>query len=318
MKNLLLIFVGLFFLVISACEREVDLTSENKATVERWLELWNKGDLTIAESILSPEFVSHIPQFPNVTEIESYKAEIVKTGTDIPDFHATLDDIIAEGDKVAGRFTATGTMKPANVKYTNTWIVLFRFAGDKIVEEWWQFDMLGVMQQMGTVPSMSEGPPAMRRSAPEDFIWGTPSEVTGDPGDPEANKALVMREFKAWNQGDLDTLMTVLDEIFATSFVYHDPARPHVSDLASYKKWAAEECITPFPDLQLPVEDIMAEGDKVVVRWAFSGTYTAFDKQVTQTGTTIYRIADGKVVEAWCACDMLGTVQQMGAIPPSE
>ena len=103
MKNLFLIFTGLIFLMISACEKKVDITSENKEIVERWLELWNKGDLTIADAVLSTEFISHIPQFPDVTDLESYKGEIVKTGKDIPDFHATLDDIVAERDKVADR-----------------------------------------------------------------------------------------------------------------------------------------------------------------------------------------------------------------------
>ena len=308
------IALGVLLGFMAGCEEAK--TEKNKAIIERWLELWNMGDLAIADEIFATDFVSHIPQFPNVNDLESYKGEVIKTGTDVPDFHAILEDMVAEGNKVAGRFTATGTMQPAGVQYTNTWITIFRFAGGKIVEQWWHFDMLGVLQQLGAMPPMPGGPPAMQRAAPEDFVWSAPSDVTGDRGAPEANKALVLREFEAWNQGDLDALMTVLDEIYAAEFVYHDPSRPHVIDLASYKQWAAEECLAPFPDLYMPVEDIIAEGDKVVVRWAFTGTSKAFGKQVTQTGTSIYRIADRRIVEAWCACDMLGTIQQMGVIPP--
>jgi predicted ester cyclase len=302
--------------IMTGCEKAK--IEKNKVIIEHWLELWNMGDLAIADEILATDFVSHIAQYPDVNDLENYKREVIKTSTDIPDFHAVLEDMVAEDNKVTGRFTATGTMHPAGVKYTNTWITIFRLDGGKIVEQWWHFDVLGVMQQLGIMPSISGGPPALKRAAYEDFIWSEPSDVTGNPGDPEANKDLVLREFEAWNQGDTDELITVLDEIYSAEFIYHDPSRPHVTDLTSYKQWAVEECLVPFPDLYMPVEDIIAEGDKVVVRWTFTGTSEAFGKQITQTGITIYRIADQRIVEAWCACDMLGTIQQIGIIPPME
>ena len=307
------IIIGCTFAIMLASSFQAVFadTEANKAVIERWLEFWTTADLAIADEIFATDFVSHIPHYPDAADLEGYKEEVAKTPTTVTGFSATIEDMIAEGDKVAGRFTATGTMQPFGVQYTNTWIIMFRFAGDKIVEEWWEFDLLGVQQQLGVIPPMPEGPPAMQRAAPEDFMWSAPSDVTGDPGDSESNKAVVQREFEAWNQGDVDSLLTVLDEIYTANFVYHDPSRPHVTDLASYKKWAAEECFAPFPDLDMPVDDIIAEGDKVAVRWTFSGTHIGLGREVTQTGITIARIADGKVVEAWCACEMLGAIQQL-------
>lgn len=308
-------------LMMNNCSKTVDSTARNRVVIDRWLELWNTGDLSIADEIFAPGFESHIPHFSQITDTGSYKAEVARTGEEIPDFHAALEDFITEGDKAAGRFTATGTVQgelagmPADsTRYTNTWIVVFRFAEGKIAEEWWQFDVLGVMQQVGAMPPMPEGPPAMQRTAPEDFAWSAPSPVTGDFGDPELNKKLVLRVYQAWNTKNADTLLTALDEIYSDDFVYHDPARPHVTDLAGYKKWAVDEVLTPFPDYILPLEDIFAEGDKVVARWKFTGTFGAFGKPLTQTGTSISRIADGKIVEEWCDFDMLGTVQQMKAM----
>jgi steroid delta-isomerase-like uncharacterized protein len=286
--------------------------------IDAWLELWNTQTPTIADELFAPEFKSHIPQFPQVSDVESYKEEVRRTRTEIADFRVKLDDMIESGDKVAGRFTATGTARgelmgmPVNkTKYTNTWIVIFRLTGGTIAEEWWQFDALGVLQQLGVMSPMAEGPPAMQRTRPEDFMWSSPSQVTGDPGDPQSNKALIVREFDAWNNGTADSLLAVLDEIYADDFLYHDPGRPHVTDRAGYKQWLVDEVLIPFSEVTLSVDDILAAGDRVVVRWDFNGTLSAVNKPVTQTGSTIYRIAGGSVVEGWCASDMLGAVQQM-------
>lgn len=321
MRIIIVLFAAAFFILIASCSKTVDSTARNRVVIDRWLELWNTGDLSIADEILAPGFASHIPHFSQITDTGSYKAEIARSGDEIPDFHAVLEDFITKGDKAAGRFTATGTaqgvlagMPVDSTRYTNTWIVVFRFADGKIAEEWWQFDLLGVMQQVGAMPPMPEGPPAMQRTAPEDFAWSAPSQITGDLGNPESNKALVLRVYRAWNSKNADTLLTTLDEIYAKDFIYHDPARPHVTDLAGYKKWVVEEVLTPFPDFTMPMEDIFAEGDKVVDRWKFTGTFSPFGKPLTQTGTSISRIADGKIVEEWCDFDMLGTVQQLKAM----
>jgi predicted ester cyclase len=318
MKHIFPLIMGFFLLTMISCAEKGDNAAQKKALVDRWLQLWNSGDMQLAEGLFSDQFVAHIPNFPNVSGLESYTQEVIRTGTDITDFQAILEDIVVEGDHAAGRFTATGTVQgelmgmPVDTAgYTNTWIVLFHFIEDSIREEWWEFDMLGVMQQLGVIPFTEEGPPALQRTDPEDFVWSPPSPVTGDPGNPDINKALVMREFDAWNQKDVVVLMNVLDEVYADEFVYHDPARPHVTGLAGYKNWAASECLDPFPDLVLNVVEIFAEEDKVVARWTFTGTHAALGKEITQTGNSIYRIADGRIVEGWCAFDMLGTINQM-------
>ncbi len=78
-----------------------------------------------------------------------------------------------------------------------------------------------------------------------------------------------------------------------------------------------------FPDIKATVEDMIAEGDKVVARWTMRGTHEgtvrdipATGRQVTVKGVTIKRVASGKVVEEWALIDMLGLMQQIGAIPP--
>jgi predicted SnoaL-like aldol condensation-catalyzing enzyme len=77
-----------------------------------------------------------------------------------------------------------------------------------------------------------------------------------------------------------------------------------------------------FPDTRFTVEDIIAEGDKVVVRYTITGTHTGnfigfpeTGKPIIMTGISIYRIINGKLVESWVQYDQLGLMQQIGVVP---
>ena len=77
-----------------------------------------------------------------------------------------------------------------------------------------------------------------------------------------------------------------------------------------------------FPDIQMTVEEQVAEGDRVVTRWSAQGTHEgelmgvpASGKQVTVSGITIARLADGKIQEEWSNWDGLGLMEQIGAMP---
>lgn len=141
----------------------------------------------------------------------------------------------------------------------------------------------------------------------------------------EANKALVRRATEeVWNQGKL----AVLDEFAASDSVYYDPAVPYVHNLEDYKRYVTQ-FRSAFPDIHVTIEDMIAEGDKVVMRWTLHGTHTgnivrlgmhvpATGKQVTQTGITIFRFVEGKGVETWANSDAFGLYQQLGLIPAPQ
>lgn len=134
----------------------------------------------------------------------------------------------------------------------------------------------------------------------------------------EENKALVRRYVEeVVNQGNLD----LLDEIFAPGFVEYGADTDQVSGVEDSKQFF-DMLRSGFPDFQGTIEDLFAEGDKVVLRFTFRGTHQGefmgiapTAKQVTMSGIDIFRIADGKVVELWGQEDMLGIMQQLGAIP---
>jgi steroid delta-isomerase-like uncharacterized protein len=133
----------------------------------------------------------------------------------------------------------------------------------------------------------------------------------------EENKAIVRRYVEEWNKRNLAAL-----EIFAPNYVFHGALPPGFSpDLAGGEQLRIA-LWTAFPDMHIAVEDLIAEGDKVVARFTFRGTHQGdfmgmppTGKQVRWTAIEIDRIEDDKFVETWANLDVLGFLQQLGAIP---
>ena len=131
----------------------------------------------------------------------------------------------------------------------------------------------------------------------------------------EDNKALMHRAYDALNQKHL----AVLDEVYAPDLVVHIVSTT-IQGLEAFKQ-GLSLFLTAFPDARFTIEDMIVEGERVVVRYTFRGTHTGnfmgiapTGKQVTQTGITINRFANGKAVELWGNVDDLGLLQQLGAV----
>jgi len=143
--------------------------------------------------------------------------------------------------------------------------------------------------------------------------------VQPTPETAEQNKALARRVLEeAANQRKLE----LIDELLAPDYVLHDPANPMVQDRETFKQFLNGHYVA-FPDIQWTIEDVVAEGDRVVVRWILTGTHQGplmgippTGKQVSMWGISIYRIAEGKVAEEWAVADVMGLMQQLGVIPP--
>lgn len=135
----------------------------------------------------------------------------------------------------------------------------------------------------------------------------------------EENKAVIRRlENEAWNKGNL----AVADEFIANSYIYYN-APPGTPPGPDGFKQLVRMYRAAVPDVQVILEDLIAEGDKVVERWTARGTHRGelwgvapTGKFLTVSGITIWRVIDGKVLERWENCDALGVFQQLGAIPP--
>lgn len=134
----------------------------------------------------------------------------------------------------------------------------------------------------------------------------------------EKNKALARRWLEqVWSKGNL----AELDELYAANFVWHWAPPGVASNREGYRQFVTAN-FAAFSDVRCPAEEIVAEGDKVVVRWTWRATHKGeymgiapTGKQITMTGICILRIADGKIAEEWGEMDMLGMMQQLGAVP---
>lgn len=131
----------------------------------------------------------------------------------------------------------------------------------------------------------------------------------------ETNKAIVRRLYdQVWTGRRPD----LLEEFYAEDFVHHEQLAPGMEGLKQFYAMSLQA----FPDFQITIEDAIAEGDQVVIRWTMKGTHQGellgippTGVQVTQTVATIFRLAGARIAEAWYFADNLSLMQQMGVIP---
>ena len=136
-------------------------TEENKAHVCLYLEeAWNKGNVGIIDELMASDYARYMSGPAQPLNREGQKQRITAFRKAFPDLHLTIDDLIAEGDKVMFRITVRGThqgafmgISPTGKPVTVTAIDIARFVNGKIVEHWGQMDSLGLMQQLGAIPA---------------------------------------------------------------------------------------------------------------------------------------------------------------------
>ena len=141
------------------------MSEQNKALARRAIEeVWNQGKLTVIDELTASVATFHDPNVPDGKfsgpEGEKQFVQIYRGA--FPDVHITINDQIAEGDKVVTRWTATGTQKgqlmgiaPTNKHANVTGVNIDRYQNGKVVESWASYDMFGMLQQLGVVPAMA-------------------------------------------------------------------------------------------------------------------------------------------------------------------
>jgi predicted ester cyclase len=135
---------------------------KNKALMHHWFEECNKGKaatIAVIDETCATDFVLHSTSV-DIRGFKAFKQHESEIFSAFPDFNETIDDMIVEGDKIVTRFTMTGTHKgeymgipPTNKKVTVWAISIDRVAGGKFVESWARMDTLGMMHQLGLIPT---------------------------------------------------------------------------------------------------------------------------------------------------------------------
>ena len=142
-------------------------TDDNKALVRRFVdEIFVHGDKAAVDELVADDFVAHTWPSASGNAKQDLKGAIDRVGKGLADVEFTVDDLIAEGDRVAVRLTSAATqvgtfmsLPPSGKRYSIEEIHWFRLRDGKVVEHWHQMDQMGLMKQLGASPE-----PAAARS----------------------------------------------------------------------------------------------------------------------------------------------------------
>jgi predicted SnoaL-like aldol condensation-catalyzing enzyme len=148
------------------------MSEGNKTNVRRLFEeVWNKGYLPVADELIAPNYAHHDPSTPDFgrgPESEKKRATLYRNA--FPDVRLMIDDLVAEGETVVARWSCNGTHKgelngiaPTGRQFTITGVSIVRFANNRMVEGWVNWDALGLMQQLGAVPELGKARAAATR-----------------------------------------------------------------------------------------------------------------------------------------------------------
>jgi steroid delta-isomerase-like uncharacterized protein len=137
-------------------------TEANKTLVRRfWEGVFNQKNLAVIDEVCTADCVLHDPTGP-IQGREALKQFIGMYLGAFPDFHISIEDVVAEGDKVAVRHTTTAThqgelmgIPPTGKRVAVSGIHITRVANGEVVEEWANDDVLGILQQLGVIPAMA-------------------------------------------------------------------------------------------------------------------------------------------------------------------
>ena len=138
------------------------MSEQHKALVRRWVAEIDKRNFDVADELVATDYIDHNPPLPGTAPgREGVKQTNAMLYAAFPDARHTIEDQIAEGDKVVTRMTVTGTFQgevmgipPNGKQVTMTGIMIHRIAGGQIVEHWAVADRLTFLQQMGALPPL--------------------------------------------------------------------------------------------------------------------------------------------------------------------
>lgn len=136
------------------------MSEENKAIIQSAVEAFNQGDIEAVDRLFAPDYVDHDPSRASLPSgPESVRQAWSMLRAAFPDFRVTVDDMIAEGDRVAVRGVASGTHRgelmgipPTGKRVRVALIDINHIENGRLVERWGETDMLGMMRQLGAIP----------------------------------------------------------------------------------------------------------------------------------------------------------------------
>jgi steroid delta-isomerase-like uncharacterized protein len=135
-------------------------SEDNKALVRRMFAELNQGHLAVIDELVAPEYVEHLAGGQEIVGPAGLKQFIAQFATAFPDLHIAVEDMFGERDKVVTRFALHGTHRgelmgiaPTGKQVSVPIMLISRIANGKFVEDWENIDQLGLLQQLGMLPT---------------------------------------------------------------------------------------------------------------------------------------------------------------------
>lgn len=289
---------------------------QNKQVLRRYFEEHAETkDPGIVEELCAPDYVNHTAPTGFGTDRDATRRLYAMYDAALPDWEVTLEHLLGEGDRAVARWRIRGThegemmgLEPTGKAVEMTGHYLCRLDDGRIVESWERADVLGLMQQLGVAPA----PEAPRSEEP---AGGGDRRTPSNPSPQEVRELFARFDERIYNGGDL----AAVDDLVAEDFRHRAPI-PTPQGREGFR-----EFITgfreAFPDATSTTEDTVVEGDLIAVRYTMRGTHRgefagipATGRQVEIPGISIYRVADGQVTDEWAEPDLMGMLEQLGAL----
>ena len=298
-------------------------TDEAIAEAEAYFAAFNAGDVDALGALLAPDY-RHQGAMVARQDRDSQQERLRTNRAAFPDGHYELADVFANGELAAVRWVFTGTLQgpyagvePEGQPVAVRGVHIHRVACGQIVETWNSGDALGLLRQIGALPSPGPSPrTALDVQATPPLA--TPAAEDCPPGTAEENADIGRR----WTEEALDSHdLDLLDAFVAEDLVHH--AGIFVDEIGrDALKEDLAALIAAFPDVRFTADVIVATEDRAAVRWTGTGTHEGelqglapTGLPVVFTGINVYRIACGQIVEGWSEPDALGLLRQLGVVP---
>lgn len=286
------------------------MSQDIKVIARRYFtEIMNMANMDTLYELLAPDFIFTLPTHPEPYHgPDGFKELVTMLHTAFPDFYIHVQDMVASGDTVVTRWrgggthvggalgTVKGDIPPSGRKFEIDGMTWHRIADGRIVESLANEDTVGLLMQLGVIPS----PP--------------PEEPS-----PKGNLALVHRYFdEIMSRGKLEVIKEVMDPNVAFIIpTQPEPIRGHegFTGFVQYLRNA-------FPDIKFTVQREIVEGNKVAARWKITGTHEGEFLGAAQTGARIedygidiFTISKGRILTVHVNENDLGLMIQLGMIP---
>lgn len=293
---------------------------EAMSLAKAYFAAFNDADVAALDALLAANY-SHHGAVVARQDRELHKERLRVNAAAFPDGYYDVQDLFAEGDLVVARWVFTGTLQgpyggvePKGQPVAVRGVHIHRVACGQIVETWNSGDALGLLRQIGAIPTADVVVRTPLRNA-------TPLPIAAadcPPGSAAESAAIARR----WTEEALDTHdLNLLNAIVAKDVVHH--AGIFVDEIGrDALKADLTALLAAFPDARFSADVVVATPDRAAVRWTARGTNDGpFQGRhstgiaVEFSGINVYRIACGEILEGWSEVDALGLLRQLAMLP---